>query len=309
MTGLTRTRPRPRSTSRATGRPPSASTDARRDGRLARPRRARDRPLTRLGRAGVIAGLIRRTVGVRDALRRQRRGASPSRRALPVELVGRERGALAAGAHGPAGARRRAPEARPGGAPERRLDEHLEPRLAPRLRRARGTAAGRRRACGPASRRPSGRAARPRAPASAREQRRRSRGERLVGPAPRSRARGRAPIPRWPRLPSAVATTYSTSSGQQARRVDLGRRSRRRTAASPTGRRGSPRRRAAARTRSTAPSATSSRCRDRESTSNGRPSGPIMSTRVARPHAARASRRAAARRARGSSASRSRRRP
>ena len=56
---------------------------------------------------------------------------------------------------------------------------------------------------------------------------------------------------------------------------------------------------------SAAPSAISSRCRDRESTSNGRPSGPTRSTRVARPAARRPSRGTVARPAPGSSACRS----
>ena len=231
-----------------------------------------------------------RTVGVRRrSVRRETPAASPSRGLPPVELVGGERRALAARAHG---RRRRpatdAPEARAGGAPDDRLDDDLQPRLAPRLGRARTPAAGRRRACGPASRRP----AAPGGPTASAGERRRgataSRPRTPGRPTPRSPARGRAPIPRWPsdcRRPSRRRTRPRRAAGSSGRPPPT---TGRRTAASRTARRARPRRPAAGARRSPAPSAISSRWRDRESTSNGRPSGPIMSTRC-RPAASQSS--------------------
>ena len=155
ITGLTSTRPRPRSTSRATGRPPMASRAADGAGEAAgaegrRSRRARRRCR---GRAAVIAGLIRRTVGVRDAFAVSARRFAFTRRAPSRARRPRTRAPRGTPA-GTARPRHDAAEAGPRGAAERRARRPpgATPCVAPRATRA--PPAGPLPACGPASRRP-----------------------------------------------------------------------------------------------------------------------------------------------------------
>ena len=147
---------------------------------------------------------------------RSARGAWPSRRLPPVELVGGERRALAARPHAaPPVPGDHAAQARARGAPDPRARRAPAARPCAAPPATRRPAAARRRASGPASRR----RARPRRPAASPARAPSSAGgpggERLVGPAlvvehqVEDRARD------GPAMPSAVATTYSTSSGSR----------------------------------------------------------------------------------------------
>ena len=216
----------------------------------------------RWGRCGIDRG-DGRDPG--DRLRRQRadRRLDPAHRRRPTRLR-RERAAprLHAGCpqssssaanagpsrharDGPAGPGDDAPQARAGGAPDRGLDEDLQPGLAPRLRRPR-----RRRP--PAAPLPAQRrdahppAATDRQPREGPEERGRSGGEGLIGPAfvVQHEIEDRPPMAQ-----AAVGRRDDVLDlvGQQARRVDLAPRTGRRTTASRTGRRARPRRPAAAR--------------------------------------------------------------
>ena len=255
MTGLTSTRPRPRSTSSATGRPPRASTD---DG-------AADAAATDagagfgegFGRTGVIAGLIRRTVGVRPAFAvsarrlaftpaapsraRRRRRPGPSRQARTGPLAPSTtqprhvpaaqpiRGSTMTWSHA---FRRASGDPAAGGRPP--------PRFRPSVATPRRP------------RRPSGQ------PGERAEQRGRPGGERLVGPSLVVLARHRAPTRdgRASRRRSPPRTRPRPAAGSSGR---PGPTRRRRTAASPTVRPAPPRPRAGARPPRTRPSAISSR--------------------------------------------------
>ena len=177
----------------------------------------------------------------------------------------------------PVDAHHDAAEARPDRAAHVLLHRHLEERLAARRRRADRVGLARRRACARAWRRPAARGGpRPAATSAA-----------SMGAGPQANAWSAHASYSGTQLGHVAVVAHRAVVGrddvldlvgQQARRVDLARGWRRRTAASPGGRRGSPRRRASGRPAMPRPPATSSRCRLRGSTSNGRPSGPSMST-------------------------------